>query len=499
MGRIELLHESGSWVSNFRQIRAGALHRANGGYLILDARLLLRQPQAWEALKQALSGRGILMEDMGGQPAVFAPTTLRPEPIPLDVKVVLVGDANTYYLLYAYDEQFEKLFKVRADFAVDMGWTADNELRIAEFIHERCEEEGLLHFDLTGVAEVIEYSARICEDQRKLTTRFAQIYDIVREAAFWAGRSGGLLVTGTDVRRAVEERIYRSSQFEERVRGMIADGTIMVDTQGAVVGQVNGLAVLALGDYEFGKPTRITARTYQGRSGVVNIEREARLSGRIHDKGMLILAGFLGGRYAQDKPLSLSASVAFEQSYDGIDGDSASSSELYALLSSLSGLPLKQGIAVTGSVNQRGEVQAIGGATAKIEGYFEVCRAAPSGLTGEQGVIIPAANIPNLMLHEDVIQAVADGKFHIYPVRSIDEGIQILTGAPAGELGCDGVYPPDSVNGRVDRQLRDLAEKLQRFGQAPARERIEQASVRNDKEAPREPELPGDRPEPVAG
>jgi lon-related putative ATP-dependent protease len=500
IGRVEMRHELGTWVGNSRQIKAGALHRANGGYLVLDARALLRQPLAWDALKQALSNGRIRMEDMAAQPGIFVQANLRPESIPLDVKVVLIGDANTYYLLYAADDQFEKLFKVRADFAVDMGWTEENELRVAEFIHERCDEEKLPHFDVSAVAEVIEYSARLCQDQRKLTTRFALVGDIVREAAFWGQRAGHSLVMGDDVRKAVEERVYRSSQFQEHVRALIADGTIMVDTDGAVVGQVNGLAILQLGDYEFGKPTRITARTFQGRAGVINVEREAHLSGRIHDKGLLILAGFLGGRYAQDKPLSLSASLAFEQSYDGVDGDSASSSELYALLSSLAGLPIKQGIAVTGSVNQRGEVQAIGAATAKIEGYFEACRAAPTGLTGEQGVIIPAANVPNLMLREDVIQAVAGGQFHIYPVRSIDEGIEILTGVPAGGPGADGAYPPESVNGRVDRQLRDLAEKLQRFGQPPAREKVEQGPTRYEKETPPyEPDLPGDRPEPMDG
>jgi lon-related putative ATP-dependent protease len=497
MGRVEMHSEFGTWVTNFRQIRPGALHRANGGYLILDARQLLRQPLAWEALKQALSTRRIRMEDMGQHPGVFVPATLTPEAIPLDVKVVLIGDSSTYYLLYAYDEQFEKLFKVRADFAVQMDWTEDSELRIAEFIRKRCEEEELPHFDLSAVAEVIEYAARLVEDRRKLTTRFAQIADIVREAAFWAQKEGRALVTGADVRRAADERIYRSNQYEARVHDLIGEGTIMVDTSGGVVGQVNALAVLQLGDYEFGKPTRITARTYQGRAGVINIEREARLSGRIHDKGMLILQGFLGGRFAQDKPLSLSASLAFEQSYDGIDGDSASSSEIYALLSSLSGLPIKQSIAVTGSVNQHGQVQAVGGVTAKIEGFFEVCRSAPRGLTGEQGVVIPASNVANLMLREEVVQAVAEGLFHIYPVECIDEGIEILTGCPAGDPTPDGSYPPDTVNGLADARLRDLAEKLQRFGQAPARDKAEPMTVKAETDQPHEPDLPGDRPEPI--
>jgi lon-related putative ATP-dependent protease len=497
MGRVEMHSEFGTWVTNFRQIKPGALHRANGGYLILDARRLLRQPLAWEALKQALSNRRVRMEDMGLHPGVFVPATLTPEPIPLDVKVVLIGDSNTYYLLYAYDEQFEKLFKVRADFAVQMDWTEDSELRIAEFIRKRCQEEDLPHFDVSGVAEVVEYAARLVEDRRKLTTRFAQIADIVREAAFWAQKDGRTLVTAADVCRAIDERVYRSNQYEARVHDLIGEGTIMVDTSGSVVGQVNALAVLQLGDYEFGKPTRITARTYQGRAGVINIEREARLSGRIHDKGMLILQGFLGGRFAQDKPLSLSASLAFEQSYDGIDGDSASSSEIYALLSSLSGLPIKQNLAVTGSVNQHGQVQAVGGVTAKIEGFFEVCKASSRGLTGEHGVVIPASNVANLMLREEVVKAVDDGLFHIYPVECIDEGIEILTGWPAGEPTPDGSFPPDTVNGRADDRLRDLAEKLQRFGQGSSRDKVEPVIVKAENDQPHEPGLPGDRPEPV--
>lgn len=511
IGRVEMRAEFGTLVSDYRHIKAGALHRANGGYLVLDARVLLRQPLAWEALKQALRNRRIRIEE-GFQVGVLVAATLTPEPIPLDVKVVLIGDAETYYFLYAYDEQFEKLFKVRADFAVEMGWNAENELRVAQFIRNRVEEEGLLHFDIEAVGRVIEYAGRLVEDQRKLTTRFAHVNDIVREASFWAGRAGRRQVTAEDVAKAIGERIYRSNQFEERLREAITDGTIMIDVTGAVVGQVNGLAVLELGDYAFGRPSRITARTFQGRSGVINIEREARLSGRTHDKGVLILSSFLGGRYAQDKPLSLSASIAFEQSYEGIDGDSASSTELYALLSSLADLPIKQGIAVTGSVDQWGQVQAIGGATLKIEGFFDVCRAMPAGLTGEQGVIVPIANMPHLMLREDVVEAVAQGRFHIYPVRTIDEGIEILTGVPAGERGPDGAYPPDSVNGRVDRRLRDLAEKLQQFGQ-PARnngqEKKEGTKAEDEREAgpapdepektpPGEPELPGEAPEPAA-
>jgi predicted ATP-dependent protease len=516
IGRVEMRAEFGTLVTDYRYIKAGALHRANGGYLVLDARLLLRQPLAWEALKQALRHQRVRIEDIGQQLGLLTTSTLNPEPIPLEVKVVLIGDPLTYYLLYAYDEQFEKLFKVRADFAVEMNWTPENEQKIVQFIRNRCEEEGLLHFDISAVGKVIEYSGRLVEDQRKLTTRFARVNDIVREASFWAQRAGRTLVTAENVTKAIDERIYRSNQFEERLREMITDGTIMVDTTSAVVGQVNGLAVLELGEYAFGRPNRITASVFQGRAGVINIEREAKLSGRIHDKGVLILTGFLGSRSAQDKQLALSASIAFEQSYEGVEGDSASSTELYALLSSLADLPLKQGIAVTGSVNQRGEIQAIGSATLKIEGFFDVCRAMspparsvepgradgdlrPGGLTGEQGVIIPAANVANLMLREDVVQAVAEGKFHIYPVRTVDEGIEILTGVPAGERGPDGTYPPDSVNGKVDRRLHALAEEPKKEN----KEKKEAAAEKPEGEPepapapPREPELPGDRPEPA--
>jgi lon-related putative ATP-dependent protease len=509
IGRVEMRAELGTLVTDFRYVKAGALHRANGGYLLLDARVLLRQPLAWEALKQALRNGRIRIEELAQQMGILAATTLAPAPIPLDVKVVLVGDLETYYLLYAYDEQFEKLFKVRADFAVEMAWSRDNEERIVRFIRQRCAEYGLPHFDVSAVAKVVEHSGRLVEDQRKLTTRFAYVADIIQEAAFWAGRGGHATVTAEDVQRAIDERIYRSNQYEERMREMITDGTIMVDTQGSVVGQVNGLAVLELGDYAFGRPSRITCRTYQGRGGVINIEREARLSGKFHDKGILILTGFLGGRYAQDKPLSLSASIAFEQSYEGIDGDSASSTELYALLSSLAELPIQQGIAVTGSVNQRGEIQAIGGATTKIEGFFDVCRAMPGGLTGEQGVLVPATNVSNLMLREDVVEAVAQGKFHIWPVRTIDEGIELLTGVPAGERDPDGAYPGETVNGRVDRKLRELAEKLQSFGQKSKENQDKEGKSGDtpksneepegtpEEPPPGEPDLPGDMPEPM--
>jgi lon-related putative ATP-dependent protease len=469
LGRIEHKAEFGSLVTDFSMIRGGALHHANGGYLVLDAKAVMISPLAWTSLKRALRNKEIRIEEMAQQLSLVATVGLAPEPIPLDVKVVLIGAPQTYYLLYSLDEEFQKLFKVKADFATDMDWTPENLRKHALFIHDRCREEKLRHFDNKAVAKVIEYSSRLVGDQEKLTTRFAHVADIAREASYWASREGHDLVTAADVQKAIEERVYRSNQIEERVREQIEDGTIMVDTDGEVVGQVNGLSILSLGDYTFGKPSRITARTFLGQKGVINIEREAKLSGNIHDKGVLILSGYLGGKYAQEVPLSLSASICFEQSYSGVEGDSASSTELYALLSSLSGLPIKQGIAVTGSVNQQGEVQAIGGATQKIEGFFDVCKA--QGMTGEQGVIIPEQNVKNLMLREDVVEAVREGRFHIYPVHSIDEGITVLTGVEAGERQEDGTYPEGTVNYAAQNRLRELATRLKDFGKKEEEEK----------------------------
>jgi lon-related putative ATP-dependent protease len=462
VGRIEHRAELGALVTDYSAIKAGSLHRANGGYLIVEALDLLRNPLAWEALKRALRNREIRIEEVAQQLGLIATATLAPEPIPLDLKVVLIGDPRTYYLLYSLDEDFQELFKVKADFAVDMDWTSENLEKLALFIHDRCHEENLRHFELGAVAKVVEYAARLMEDQKKLTTRFGQLMDIIYEANHWANGNGHELVTADDVQQAIEQKVYRANQIEERIREQIEKGLIMVDTDGEVIGQVNGLSILNLGDYYFGKPSRITAQTFMGRTGVINIEREAKMSGNIHDKGVLILSGYLGGKYAQDRPLNLSASICFEQSYEGVEGDSASSTELYALLSRLSGRPIKQGIAVTGSVNQRGEIQPVGGVTKKIEGFFDVCRV--QGLTGNQGVIIPEQNVDNLMLREDVVDAVRESEFHIYPVSTIDEGIAILTGTEAGARQEDGTYPADTINFLVSKQLEDLAKKLKEFG-----------------------------------
>jgi lon-related putative ATP-dependent protease len=455
VGRVEQQARFGVMVTDFTLIKPGALHRANGGYLVLAVKDILSEPFTWEALKRALRNSEVRIEELASQYRLFTISTLEPEPIPLQVKVILLGSPMLYYLLYSQDEDFQKLFKVRADFAVDMDRTEENVQEYAQFIATRCAEEGLCHFDRAGVAKVVEYGSRLVEDQNKLSTRFGDIADLVREASYWATRNGHELVSSEDVEQAISEKVYRANMVEEWIQERIQDGAILIDTTGEVVGQVNGLSVHSLGDYTFGRPSRITARAYAGKGGVVHIEREVKLSGRIHNKGVMILNGYLGGRYAQEHPLSLSASLTFEQLYDEVDGDSASSAELYALLSSLSGLPIKQSIAVTGSVDQRGEVQPVGGATYKIEGYFDVCRA--RGLTGDQGVIIPRQNVRNLMLRREVVEAVREGKFHIYPVASVDEGLEILTGREAGVRGEDGTFPESTIHFLVEHRLQELS------------------------------------------
>jgi lon-related putative ATP-dependent protease len=385
---------------------------------------------------------------------------MRPNPIPTNVKVIMIGNQSIYHLLYEQDEDFRKIFKVKADFDSEMSRDGKAIQSYASFISNRCHHENLLHFDRSGVGEVVEYGSRLVDDQEKLSARFSDVADIVREASYWATQDGKPIVSAGHVQRALDEKYFRSNLVEDRLREFITSGTILMDVTGEVVGQVNGLAVIDLGDIRFGKPSRITVKTFMGKSGVVDIERESKMSGRIYEKGVLILSGYLGGCFAQQRPLSLSASICFEQSYEGIDGDSASSTEIYALLSSLAGVPIKQGIAVTGSVDQHGRVQPIGGVNQKIEGFFDVCRA--FGLTGDQGVMIPIQNVKHLMLRPDVVAAVRQGKFHIHAVRTIDEGIEILTGVPAG-VRSDGSYPEGTVNYRVDRRLSDIAEGMKKF------------------------------------
>jgi lon-related putative ATP-dependent protease len=460
-GRIEQEARLGALVTDFTLVRGGALHRANGGYLVLPVEDVLRSPFAWEGLTHALENAEIVIEDIS-EKFGFSTKSLKPEPVPLDIKVILIGRPEIFQLLLGNEVHFQELFKVKAEFDTTMSRTMDHTREYAGFISMLCNSEGLKHLDCSAMARLVEHGSRLADDQEKLSTRFGEISDVIREASYYAGLDGKALITAQHIRKAIEERYYRSNLIQERLREMIERGVIKIDIQGKKVGQINGLSVLGLGDISFGQPNRITVSLSLGREGVVNIEREAKLSGPIHTKGVLILSGFLARRYAQDKPLSLSARLVFEQSYGGIEGDSASSTELYAILSALSGLPVNQAIAVTGSVNQNGEVQAIGGANEKIEGYFEVCSAL--GLTGEQGVILPESNVANLMLKENVVDAIREGKFHLWPVRTIDEGIEVLTGVKAGERLHDGSFEAESVNDRVDERLRSMAETLQRFG-----------------------------------
>ncbi|MFN8546048.1 MAG: ATP-binding protein [Candidatus Binatia bacterium] len=461
LGKVEHRPHFGTLVTDFTLIKPGALHRANGGYLLLEAKDVLSNAFAWTALKKALKGRCIRIEEPL-EDFRMSTVSLAPEPIPFDAKVVLIGSPYLYYLLHALDEDFGELFKVKVDFDDSLPRTTDVQLEYARFIGTICREEGLRHFTAGAVAVVLEHCARLVAHQGRLTARLGELRDLIREASFWAGREQRGQVEATDVRRAVTEKIYRANLVEEHVHRMFQEGTVLLATEGTAVGQVNGIAVLGLGDHTFGRPARITARTFTGEPGVIDIEREAKLGGRIHSKGVLILQGFLAGRYARERPLALAATLAFEQQYDEVEGDSASSAELYALLSSLAGIPIAQHLAVTGSVNQQGEIQAVGGVNEKIEGFFDVCRTA--GLTGRQGVLIPAANVRHLMLREDVVQAVREDRFHVWAVASVDEGLQLLTGLPAGERRLDGTYADGTVNAAVERALAAHAERLKDFG-----------------------------------
>jgi len=450
----------GAWKTDFTKIKAGSLLQANGGYLVLNALDALIEPGVWQGLKRTLRHRRI--EIQAFDPFYFLGTSaLKPEPIDLDVKVVMIGDNFLYHLLFYRDEDFKKIFKVKADFDSVMPKEDENIHQYACFMKKICDDDKLLPFDKSGVAGVVEFGVRTAGKQKKLSTRFTMIADLVREASYWASNAKSKQVKREHVEKAIEEWMERVSLPEDKIQEMIEDGTIMIDSEGEVLGQINGLSVYSLGEYSFGKPTRITARTSMGRAGVINIEREADLSGRTHNKGVLILAGYLRGKYAQDKPLTMSASLAFEQSYSGVEGDSASSTEVYAILSSLSGLPLRQDIAVTGSINQKGEIQPIGGVNEKIEGFYQVCKA--KGLTGTQGVIIPHQNVDDLMLKREVVEAVKEGKFHIYPVKTIDQGIEILAGVKAGERKEEGTFEEDTVNFLVDKQLKAFAQTWKDF------------------------------------
>lgn len=466
IGRIEHRAEMGTFLTDFDLIKPGALHRANGGYLILDAHKVLLQPMAWQELKRALFAKEIRIEPLGRALGLLSTVSLEPEPIPLDLKVALVGERLLYYLLSTHDPEFTDLFKVAADFDERIERTPETEQLYAGLVATLARKEGLKPFDRGAVARVAEHGARLAGDAERLSTHTDNLRDLLREADYWADEVGRKVVTAADVERAIDAEIHRLDRMRERTQEEIRRGTILVDTDGAKAGQVNGLSVVSLGGFSFGRPNRITARVRMGRGDVVDIEREVALGGPIHSKGVLILVGYLGARYAMDQPLSLSASLVFEQSYSGVEGDSASSAELYALLSALADMALKQSLAVTGSVNQHGEVQAIGGVNEKIEGFFDLC--ADRGLNGEQGVLIPASNVKHLMLRRRVVEAVEAGKFHIYPVETIDQGIEILTGMPAGERGPDGAFTRGSVNQRVEARLMELAEKRRAFG-APSK------------------------------
>jgi len=468
-GSIEsvLTRPYGIGQTDFTRIKAGSFLKANGGYLVLNALDALVEPGVWATLKRTLRNQIFEIQNFAAM-FLFATSRLKPEPIPCNVKVVMIGDAYIYNLLYSADEDFKKIFKIKAEFDSEMTRTERTSADYARFIKKICDDDKLIPFDREGIAGVIEYGTRVAGRQKKVSTRFHVIADVIREASYWAGKEGRTTVGRDDVEKAVQERFARVSLIERRIQEMIEEGSLMIDTEGAVVGQVNGLSVYDMGQFMFGKPTRITARTAMGRAEVVNIEREADLSGSTHNKGVLILGGFLRGRYAQEKPFALSASLAFEQSYGGVDGDSASSSEVYAILSSLARVPLRQDLAVTGSLNQKGEIQPIGGVNEKIEGFFDVCRF--RGLTGTQCVRIPRRNVADLMLRRDVVDAVAEGKFHVYPVATIDEGIEILTGIESGAARADGTFEEGTLNALVDAELRRLAQGWKAFQGRPDRE-----------------------------
>lgn len=461
-GTIErVVDRNGVWRTDFTQIKAGSLLRADGGYLMINAIDALIEPGVWTTLKRVLRNHQLEIQPL--ESGLFGSSSaLKPESIDLTVKVIMVGDAYIYNLLYGLDDDFKKIFKIRADFDTEMANDRNSINSYVSFIKGVCEKDTLMSFDISGITEVVEYGVRLSGRQSKLSTHFSVLADVLREANHWAGKDGAKQVTSAHVRKAIDERIERVKLVEEKIQEMINEGIILIATEGMVVGQVNGLSVYSMAEYSFGKPSRITVKTAMGKAGIINIEREADMSGPSHNKGVLILGGYLRSMYAQNKPLVLSASIAFEQSYSGVDGDSASSTEVFALLSSLSGVPLRQDIAVTGSINQHGEIQPIGGVNTKIEGFFDSCKA--HGLTGTQGVIIPHQNVKDLMLRHDVIDAVHRKQFHVYAITSIDEGIELLTGKPAGTRQSKGKFTRGSVHALVDAKLTEYATRVKKFG-----------------------------------
>jgi lon-related putative ATP-dependent protease len=460
-GRLEKEAQFGVLTTDFTMIRGGSIHKSNGGYLVLPVLELLQNMFTWDSLKNSIKNSKITIEEVGERLGFITTKGLRPEPIPLKNKIILIGNPQLYQMLYIYDKDFKEIFKVKADFDISMKRTEENMRNYAAFICTFCTKENLKHLDSSAIAQIIEYGSRLAEDQEKMSTKFADVADLIREACFYANQDNSKYTSARHVEKAIEEKIYRSNLIQEKIREMIDRDVLLIATDGEAIGQVNGLSVMSLGDFMFGTPSRVTASVGMGREGVIDIAREAKMGGPIHTKGVMILSGYLTQKYAQDKPISLSARLVFEQNYSGVEGDSASSTELYAIFSALSGLPIKQNFAVTGSVNQKGEVQAIGGVNEKIEGFFEVCKI--KGFTGKQGVIIPESNVQNLMLKEEVVDAVKSGKFHIYPINTIDQGIEVLTGVKAGERNTDGIFDEGTVNQKVDNRLREMAEKIKEF------------------------------------
>ena len=450
-GRLEYENQYGILKTDYTMIRPGLLQKANGGYIIFQANDLLTNPATYDNLKKVLRNKEVGIDNSVDQKTSMVMVSLKPEPIPLDIKVIIIGNENVYQTLLSVDQDFRKLFKIKVEFEDDAPINNENIKDLARFVHGYCEDDELPHLDKFAVARLVEYSTRLSTSQNKMSTRFGELAQVIAEAATWAKLDKAKVVTKEFIDKALEERKNRLKKYDDKYTQMIEEGTLLIDTEGEKVGQINGLTVMTIGDYSFGKPVRITVNTYTGKKGIIDIEREVELSGSSHSKGVLILNGYLGEKFAKDMPLSLTASICFEQLYNGVDGDSASSTELYALLSNLSGVPINQGIAVTGSVNQKGEIQAIGGVNEKIEGYFEICKL--KGLTGKQGVLIPKQNIRNLNLDDEIINAVKNGKFHVYAVSTIDEGIEILTGVPAGRKDI-----PGTINSMVYKTLKEYAE-----------------------------------------
>ena len=474
-GSIEYQNEMGVMKTDFTMIKPGALHRANGGYLILLAKDILSNPYSWKSLKRSLLDESVTIDSRAASAGALVSQTIRPQAIPIDVKVIIIGDYYTYSILNAYDEEFQKLFKVMVDFDVEMDRNKENIEKFARFVSTKCQMEGLSHFTPDAVALLVEHATRLSDDQNKLTAHLKTLGDIIIEADAWANYYKEGTVTHEHVQKALEERKLRANKYEENTMDLYKEGVYLIDVNGFKIGEINGLAVVGSGQYSFGKPSKITVSTYQGRQGIINIEREARTSGKIHDKGVMILTGYLGKMFAQDKPLALTASIVFEQLYSGVDGDSASSTELYALISDLSGVPINQAIAVTGSVNQRGYIQPIGGVNEKIEGYYKVCKI--KGLNNEQGVIIPIQNVKNLMLDDEIVNAVRNKTFHIWAISHVDEGIEILTGRKPGKRTKDGNFEKGTVYAMVDQRLQHLAkESKTKAKETPVTEKTTRAS-----------------------